>query len=67
MTKKAAVSGALEIGNMGDGDPVVECLPAMFGDATSLSPPAKRERESEPAFVSVCVWACAYVAVCVRE
>ena len=45
MTKKAAVSGALEIGNMGDGDPVVECLPAMFGDATSLSPPAKRERE----------------------
>ena len=60
--EEAVVSGALEIGNMGDGEC---CQPCLAMQPLSLS--QQREREREPAFVSVCVWACVYAAVCVRE
>ena len=46
MTKKRLWSLALEIGIRRDGDPVVECLQAMFGDATSPSvSPSKEHQE----------------------
>ena len=62
--EEAVVCRALEIGNMWDGDPVVECLPAMFGDVTSLSPPAKRERERERERVGPRLCLCVCGRVC---
>ena len=42
---------ALEIGNRRDGDPVVECLQAMYGDATALAIPAKSAKKLAKAIV----------------
>ena len=45
------VPKALEIGNRRDGDPVVECLQSMFGDAAALALPSKSTKKLATAIV----------------